>query len=689
MAVQAGLLRRIPIALLTVLPAAFGCSGDDSATDGGSDVDAGDAGDAEPDDAPDAEWGWECETDPDCDDGIDCTVDVCDRGLCRNTPDDDLCQDEQVCNGREVCDPRDGCEPGEPYRDCDDGNPCTMDRCVEPLPGYVPDCLHPPLDRDGDTVVDLHCGGDDCNDVDPLSNPDALERCFDTFDNDCDGFTDTLDPACQMNFDNCASPRELPLGVEWEGFTEGGTADVPSSCDASPYVDVVFSFTLTEASDVLVSVNGGDAYVYVSLQSECGNTSTELHCSSGFGVSTYQRGLAPGRYYVVVSSWDVLTFRIRVDAWPAGPPAEGDRCADPIELTVPAHATGDLTRMGDDISIRCASWVHGPDTVYTFELTEPADVTIDVASARLTPYVALQTDCDDPSTAVVCDYGWPFHQTIGALPAGTYYLWVESSDVGTYSVDVATAPPSPPPANDRCDGAVDISAGGSFSGNLLASSDDYGMSCSGTPMKEVAYVFTLAEPKAVSLSLVGNYGLSPYLVVTTECGNRAAEAACRSYGSPTLVEWRTLAAGTYYVLVESAEEGTFLLTLRVSDPSDACTGLERIEASGTWRGTTVGGFDDGRGSCGGTGGPDVAYELVLAEEAAVTAEITEATWDTVLYLRTRCEDPASERVCNDDYSGLRSRIDAGRLPAGTYYLFVDGLYSGAYGDYTLRVTITP
>ncbi|MBN1771328.1 MAG: putative metal-binding motif-containing protein, partial [Deltaproteobacteria bacterium] len=666
-----------------------GCADDGSTTDdGGTDVD-GDAGDQEPDDADDSEWGWECEVDEDCGDGIDCTVDVCDRGLCRNTPDDSLCQDDQVCNGREICYPRDGCGPGEPYRDCDDGDPCTMDRCVEPEPGFVPDCLHLPLDRDMDTYVDLRCGGDDCNDIDPLSNPDAMERCFDTFDNDCDGFTDALDPTCQMDFDNCTSPRELAIGTEWEAFNEGATADVASSCDGSSYVDVVFSFTLTEASDVLVSVGGGDSYVYVSLQRECGDTASELRCGSDLQISFYQRALEPGTYYVVVSSWSVLTFLIRVDAWPAGPPAEGDTCDDPIELTLPAHVVQDTTRMSDDFSIRCASWMDGADTVYTFELTEPRDVTIDVASARITPYVALQTACDDSSTALVCDYGWPFHRTLGALPAGTYYLWVESSDAGSYSVDVSTAPPSPPPENDLCAGAIDISAGGRFTGNLLASSDDYAISCSSTPMKDVTYVFTLAEPQAVTLSVVGNYGLTPYTVVTTECGSTAAEVVCQWYEYPTMLEWRMLDAGTYYVLVKSDDEGTFDLQLTLSEPSDPCAGLERIEASGTWSGTTVGTFDDGRGTCGGSGGPDVAYELVLAEEATVGAEITVATWDTVLYLRTACADPTTELACNDDYSGLRSRIDPGLLAAGTYYLFVDGLYSGAYGDYTLQVTITP
>jgi hypothetical protein len=692
MAVQAGLRWLVGLALLAPLGAAAGCADDVSTSDDGGDVDGDDVGDQEPGDADDSEWGWECELDEECDDEVDCTVDTCDRGLCRNTPDATSCQDDQVCNGEEVCYPRDGCGPGEPFRGCDDGDPCTMDRCVEPEPGMAPSCDHLDLDRDLDTYVDTRCGGDDCNDVDPLSNPDAMERCFDTFDNDCDGFTDTLDPMCQMNFDGCASPRELTLGTEWEAFTEGATADVATSCDGSTYVDVVLSFTLTEESDVLVAVDGRDSYVYVALQEDCGDTTSELRCGSNFQVSYYERALPAGTYYLVVSSWDVVTFLVRVDAWPAGPPAEGDSCDNPVELDVPGHLEQDLTRMGDDFQIQCASWMDGADAVYTFELTEPQDVTIDVASARISPYVALQTDCDDAATALVCDSGWPFHRTIGAVPAGRYYLWVEATGAGSYSVDVSVAPPSPPPANDLCAGAIDISAGGLFTGSLLSAGDDYDISCSSSPLRDVTYFFTLAEPQAVSLVLRADPGMWPYLAVATECGSTAAETLCQWYEYPTMVDWRMLDAGTYYVIVKDDAEGAFSLELTIAPPSDPCAGLERIDASGSWSGATPAAFDDGRGSCGGSGGPDVAYELVLAEDATVTAEITVATWDTVLYLRSACDDPATELVCNDDGGGalgLRSRIDAGLLTAGTYYLFVDGLYSGAFGDYTLQVTITP
>jgi hypothetical protein len=683
------------LAGLALAPAA--CSddggGDDVADDGG---DAHDD-DAAADDGDEPEWGPECEVDIDCNDDVDCTVDVCDRGLCRNTPDDAPCQDDQVCNGHEVCYPREGCGPGEPFRGCNDADACTMDRCVEPEPGMAPTCEYLPLDRDSDTHVDSRCGGDDCNDIDPLSNPDAQERCFDTFDNDCDGFTDALDTDCQMSFDNCTTPHPLVPGVEWEGFTSGATADVATSCDPSSYRDAVFSFQVTEPSDALISVNGRGVYTYVALQTTCGDTASELRCLSSTNVSIFKRALAPGTYFIVVSGWnssvvpatDEITFLIRVDLTPAGAPPPGDTCDSPIPLTLPAHQEADVTRMDDDIALPCA-WGDNADVVYSFTLTEPQDVTIDVASPSLTMYAALQDACTG-GTTLVCDYGWPFHRTIGNVPAGTYYLWVEASGAGRYSVDVSSTAPTPPPANDTCTGAIDISAGGHFEGSLLSSLDDYTATCTGAS-REVAYVLTITEQKLVSVVLTAHYDLYPYMVVTTECGNTAAQLLCQWYEYPTTVDWRLLEPGTYYFLVECSEEGTFALDVTIGDPVDPCAGLETISASGSWSGTTAGMFDDVAGTCGGSGGLDVTYEVQIAAPSRFVAEIgPSATWDTVLHLRSVCTDQATQLACNDDYTGigLRSHIEVASLAAGTYYLNVDGLYSGASGPYTVNVTITP
>jgi len=67
-------------------------------------------------------------TPPDCDDGVDCTVDTCDEvnDTCANTPDDTACPDDGLfCTGQEICDPAAGCvSTGDP---CPEGTTCNED----------------------------------------------------------------------------------------------------------------------------------------------------------------------------------------------------------------------------------------------------------------------------------------------------------------------------------------------------------------------------------------------------------------------------------------------------------------------------------------------------------------------------------------------------------------------------------
>jgi len=172
-----------------------------------------------------------------CNDGVDCTVDVCDEveDSCTNTPDDDLCDDEELCttdscdevagciftpvecpegqqcdssdglcqpvgctddaecddgffcNGAETCDTATGtCQSGTPV-DCDDEVDCTVDTCDE----FDDVCVNTPDDiacpDDG-----LFCTGDEI--CDPragcVSTGDPCPEWLTT----CNEETDTCDP---------------------------------------------------------------------------------------------------------------------------------------------------------------------------------------------------------------------------------------------------------------------------------------------------------------------------------------------------------------------------------------------------------------------------------------------------------------------------------------------------------------
>jgi hypothetical protein len=70
----------------------------------------------------------DCVRDEDCDDGVDCTTEYCEGGRCRRSSDHSRCDDGRRCNGSETCRGADGCVDGEPVA-CDDGVECTVDLC--------------------------------------------------------------------------------------------------------------------------------------------------------------------------------------------------------------------------------------------------------------------------------------------------------------------------------------------------------------------------------------------------------------------------------------------------------------------------------------------------------------------------------------------------------------------------------
>ena len=145
----------------------------------------------------------ECTTDGECDDGDPCTTDTCVDGGCVNTNNTLPCDDGDECNTDDTC--ADGTCVGGPPLDCDDGNVCTDDDCY-PETGCVSTNNTEPCD-DGDacTTGDI-CAAGACVPGTPECTTDA----------DCDDLNadtdDTCDDGCCV-YSSVVEPPPLVNGV--------------------------------------------------------------------------------------------------------------------------------------------------------------------------------------------------------------------------------------------------------------------------------------------------------------------------------------------------------------------------------------------------------------------------------------------------------------------------------------------
>jgi hypothetical protein len=160
--------------------------------------------------------GDECMVPADCDDGVTCTADDCQNGHCVSDPIPDSCENPNPCIESEECapgaegaDPVTGCLPGNTMFCEPSGAPCMESAC-DPTTGTCADFLVATADNDADSYLDAACGGDDCNDTVDTIYPGADEPC-DGVDNDCDGLTDVAAIVGPLELDAAAAIG--PAGV--------------------------------------------------------------------------------------------------------------------------------------------------------------------------------------------------------------------------------------------------------------------------------------------------------------------------------------------------------------------------------------------------------------------------------------------------------------------------------------------
>lgn len=264
---------------------------------------------------------------------------------------------------------------------------------------------------------------------------------------------------------------------------------------------------------------------------------------------------------------------------------------------------------------------------------------------------------------------------------------------------------------DTCSSPITVTGGGRYTGTMNSASPDYTATCGGVAGEDIVFQYTLSETQDVFINTFGT-DFDTVLYVQSTCGGGTelgcSDDAANGYQSE-LILLDQPAGGPYYIVLDSffvldtPAEGDYVLDVYFSTPSlfegDACGDPEYIDIATV---TTIEGDttpwwwfnarDDTLTCSGDPGGLDMVYYFVVDQfDAPLT--VTFATcgttgWDTILDLRSICDDSSSSVECNDDNCGVgeyQSSLTA-TLSAGVYYLWVDGWTEEEEGTFEIAVT---
>lgn len=650
-----------------------------------------------------------CAEASECNDGVECTRDLCATGgYCINATDASRCSDDVFCNGIEVCDRFDGCKESSVAPRCDDGDVCTVDACDEANKR----CAHAPRDFDDDGEVDWHCvGGTDCDDFDATRGAESLESCADGVDNDCD---DTVDEqSCgELAHDRCDDALDIGAGGVFLVPVRGARHDYALGCGPDNGRDVAFRFELSEPQDVTLNArgvlaSGDDEIATLSVRDECANVDSEIDCRRGFPSELRMRALPAGVHHVLAHA--ELAGELLLDAR-FDPPTdlpENDACEGALDVSEGGHFADSFVDVRDDLELTCG-FAGAAELVYSLTLTEERDLelaAVSVTGERMAIAVRSACEVNSAAASMRCMSDAPAQGVLRSVPAGTYFIVVEgpASREVDFSLDVAVLPPTETPAGEGCAHAIDLPLDEKTDGTFAGRQDLLDVRCGcpecGLFLRDVVYRLELPERTDLRIELEGADARMHYALLD-DCESPQTPLECGD-GTPVEDRLRNLDSGERFLVVESLGAIGFMVLaealpptvpLEVSGNGVCDLATEVPETGGVFLGDTRGEDNDYGARCGdGTQSSDAAFHLRLTQPARVTASLS-AGFDTVLYQFLDAGDGMpclsfTDRACDDDTGGGTDSLLEEELPAGDYFYIVDGYGFGNEGPYVLDISV--
>ncbi|MFK7991795.1 MAG: MopE-related protein [Sandaracinaceae bacterium] len=386
-------------------------------------------------------------------------------------------------------------------------------------------------------------------------------------------FADPIDPPTN---DDCTMPTDVSAGGRFSGSFVATADDTVVDCGFTASPDVFYTFTTTEPQDVEITAQSvtGQSLNW-SLRTTCDDDETALNCNFGSPATGLVRQLPAGTYFIALEgpASREVDFDMDVTFSAATTPPAGESCENAIPLVAGAEASGSFADFQNDLATSCG--IAYRDVVYSFELTEAADIDLSLDTGNRA-VLALRTDCADGETPsqIRCNAATPSRIRARNLTAGTYFVVAENTTTSAYTLNLTTtSPPTVPEAvtgNNNCGGAHVIpETGGLFSGDTSALTNTYLASCGGSATSnDAAFRLELTARSRVQLDTQDSAYNTVLHVHRGSCTS-AGDLYCDDNsgdGASALID-RDLDPGVYFVIVDgfgSSSTGAYLLEVTVT-----------------------------------------------------------------------------------------------------------------------------
>jgi hypothetical protein len=258
-------------------------------------------------------------------------------------------------------------------------------------------------------------------------------------------------------------------------------------------------------------------------------------------------------------------------------------------------------------------------------------------------------------------------------------------------------------ANDRPGGAIDVTAGGTFSGDARLATDDVTANgCGGDGGRDLFFRVALTAPQVYYFDTFGSSYDTVVRVYARSCatvgtGTSAAACADDSCGGGQSQVAASLPAGESCIVVDQRDgsQATGALALRVvrggRNARPIVRGTQTLTGDTCSATDTDDPVDMNCGGAGDGGGKDHAFFFTTCpgETLRLSADTCpEPDWDPVLYVKRAT---GTQIACNDDGScGYGAELTNVSISNSTLnFLFLDGFEPPDCGPYQLDVNLRP